>query len=155
MMEPKKSATMLQKIDGELIEELKGIITEGVFNSRWTLIEAYWQLGKLLTEKAKELPKGYVRALAPELKVKERLLYQTIQFYKAYPDLSKLPMGKNISWHRIANNLLPAHKETKISPEERLAEKIEAFFKVKNVDRKTQTIAWQLIEEWENFKRNK
>lgn len=148
-----KTVTPLQ-ISAEIIDELKGAITEGLFNSRWELIKAYHHVGQVLIEHEKEMPKNYVKLVAEELGQKERLIYQVVQFYRRYPDLDKLPMGKNISWHKIANNLLPAHKETKVSPEEKLMERIEAFFKVKSVDAKTRPIAKQIIEEWEEFKKN-
>ena len=49
--------------------------------------------------------------------IKERELYRAIQFYDKYPDLDFLPDGKNISWHKIVNNLLPDSPEEKPEPE--------------------------------------
>lgn len=149
------NVTTLQQggINLTIIEELQGAITEGVFNSRWTLIETYHSVGRILAEHEKELPKNYVKVVADILGQKERLIYQCCQFFRKYPDLDKLPQGKNISWHKIANDLLPEHKGAKATQEELLAARIEAFIKTKGVKLKIRTEARQLIEEWESFKR--
>lgn len=132
----------------ELIEELKGVIVEGVFNSRWELIATYHRVGQILTDN--NLP---IKQVAEELRQKERLLFQCKQFYKAYPDINKLPDGKLISWRRIANELLPAHKDTKQSQEEKLVERIALFFKEKSVPKEIQANGVQLISEWEMWRK--
>jgi len=38
-------------------------------------------------------------------------MYYIIKFYETYPDLNMLPDGKNISWYKVTNQLLPGTKE--------------------------------------------
>ena len=35
---------------GNLVDDCKAIITEGTFNSRWALVEMYWNLGSVLSQ---------------------------------------------------------------------------------------------------------
>lgn len=148
------NVTVLQ-INPDIIEEIKGAITEGVFTSRWALVETYHKVGQVLSEHEDEMPKNYIALVADELNQSERLIYQCRQFYKKFPDLSLLPDGKNISWHKIANHLLPAHKEKKLSPEELFDQKIKAFFQVKSITGDKRRYVKQVIEEWELFKKEK
>lgn len=137
--------TSVTRCTEELIEELKGVICEGVFNSRWELISTYHRVGQILTDN--DLP---IKQVAEELRQKERLLFQCKQFYKAYPNIDALPSGKNISWRKIANELLPEHKD-RPDPEERLAQRIKAFFKDKNIGKDLHPVAEQIIREWEEY----
>lgn len=99
----------------QLIEDCKDIIVEGVFASRWALIETYHNLGKrILGDETKFTQAGYLKMsqrVATSLGKSQRTIEQSIQFVRKFPDLSLLPDGKNISWHKICNNLLPAPKE--------------------------------------------
>ncbi len=152
----KKSVTALQKEKefGIIVEDLKGVITEGVFHARWTLIETYHAVGEILVKREKECPKDYIKKLSFELKQKERLLYQCAQFYRKFPDIQKLPQGKNISWHKIANDLLPEHKEkkkTKGEKSEKIEDRLKNFFQVKSIPAKDRPRVSQVIIEWENF----
>jgi len=89
------------------IDELKATITEGVFTSRWSLIETYHRVGEMITGR----PDVTVQQVSRDAEIPERLIQRCVQFYNTYPDMSKLPFGKNVSWHKIVNELLPAHKE--------------------------------------------
>jgi N6-adenosine-specific RNA methylase IME4 len=84
------------------------------------LIEAYHNLGKRILEennnfeREKIYGKKIVQRVAVSLGKSERSIFQAIQFVEKFPKLDTLPDGKNISWHKICNNLLPAPKEDKI-----------------------------------------
>jgi hypothetical protein len=105
----------------EIITEAKSIITEGVFNSRWFLIEAYWELGKLLRENknVKEHSKGnqkFLQDLAKDINISERTLYYTLQVFDKYPEIDRLPEGKNLTWSKLITKYLPAEGEIEIHP---------------------------------------
>ncbi len=103
----------------QLIEECKDIVVEGVFASRWALIETYHNLGKRILaendnfERSKIYGEKICSRVSISLGKSRQTIQRTIQFARNFPDLSQLPEGKNISWHKICNNLLPAPKEDK------------------------------------------
>lgn len=97
-----------------LVEQIKATITEAVHNSRWMLVEGYWNVGKLIRE---ELPqKGITKALQAlgvDVGVSDTTLWYALQFYDKYPDLNTVPEGKNISWNKIITKYLPGREEDK------------------------------------------
>lgn len=101
----------------ELIGDCQAILTEGIWNYRWTLIKTYHLFGKRIIEdysKFKDvgISEKEIRShVTKDLKQSDRTIRRTIQFAKKYPDLEKLPEGKNISWHKICNELLPGQNE--------------------------------------------
>ena len=103
----------------DLVEDCKAIITETVFNSRWALIEGYHQLGeRILEDSDKEPITKLLQRVAVSMDKSERTLWYAVQFAEKYKNLNKLPDGKNISWHKICNDLLPEPKKNKIELEE-------------------------------------
>jgi len=96
-----------------LVEDCAAIITESVFTSRWALIEGYHQLGlRIMQEngnfkREKVYGKEIVQGLAKSLNKSPRTVRYSMQFVKKFPDLQKLPDGKNISWSKIVTNYLP------------------------------------------------
>lgn len=97
----------------EFIEELKGLLTEGEFTARWTIIETYHTLGRrIVEESAGSSIDHLVQALAPALERSERSLWYAIQFYKKFPEIQQLPEGKSISWNKIITQYLPQGKTT-------------------------------------------
>ncbi|MFH1997650.1 MAG: MT-A70 family methyltransferase [Patescibacteria group bacterium] len=106
-----------QKWYEELIEDCKSIMIEAVHNSRWDLIKGYYDLGMRILaenhnfEREKIYGNKIVQRVAQSLNLSHRSIFYTIQFVKKYPDIDKLPEGKNISWHKICNKYLPAPKE--------------------------------------------
>ncbi|KKQ68589.1 MAG: hypothetical protein A2626_02820 [Candidatus Nealsonbacteria bacterium RIFCSPHIGHO2_01_FULL_38_55] len=58
-------------------------------------------------EREKIYGKKILQRVAISLGKSERTIYQAVEFAQKYPDIQKLPEGKNISWHKICNNLLP------------------------------------------------
>ena len=87
------------------IDELKAIIVEGEFASRWRLLECYHEVGKFITESHRDTP---LTRIAEDLQIPKyvQTLYRCVSFYKKYPDINKLPEGKSISWHKVVNKYL-------------------------------------------------
>src|SRR4030042_5918806 len=95
-----------------LIEECKAIITEAVFTSRWSLVEGYWNLGKRIRDeqnlKRQDIyGKKILSGLSNSIGVGERTVYRAIQAYDKFPDINKLPEGKNITWNKLITKYLP------------------------------------------------
>lgn len=113
----------------ELAEELKGIITESVFNSRWELISGYHRVGKMIVEKEAEFPKGIdsIGAISKAVGQSRKTILRCVLFAKKFPDLDALPGGKNISWHRLVNEFLPENKKPKLDKDAKLEAKIWQF----------------------------
>lgn len=106
-----------------LIDECRAIVTEAEFTSRWALVEGYHALGeRILAENANfERSEIYgakiVQRVAQSLQMSERTLYYAIQFARRFPDLSRFPASKNVSWGAVIREYLPA--ETKPRPGEK------------------------------------
>ena len=117
-----------------LVDECKSIITEAVFTSRWALVEGYWNLGKRIREDNnwQKYAKGAYSSLtdlSKNIEIGERDIYRSLQFYDKYPELSKVPEGKNITWNKIITKYLPPHKE-----EENILAPIEGTHEVIVID---------------------
>jgi hypothetical protein len=95
-----------------IVEEIKNIKVEFEFTARWSIVDMYHQIGELLVSQ----PDTDLKELSPLVEISERNLYRSVQFYKAYPDINMLPEGKNVSWHIIANKLLPAPRTKDETP---------------------------------------
>lgn len=101
----------------ELVDDCKGIVTEGVATSRWALIETYHQLGTRILqendnfERHKIYGKSIAKRIAFETGQNQRTVERAIKFAKKFPGLDKLPEGKNISWSKIYKKYLPEPKE--------------------------------------------
>jgi len=96
----------------QLVDECKAIITEATFNSRWALVEGYWNLGKRIREDNdfKEHAKGNqssVQDLGKNLGISSSTIYYALQAYDKYPDQDLIPEGKNISWNKLIKKYLP------------------------------------------------
>ena len=102
-----------------LIEDCQSILTEGIWNYKLTLIKTYHLLGKRILEendnfkRKKVYGEKIVSQVSQSLKQGNRTIWRAIQFARQYPDLDLLPEGKNISWHKICNELLPKIKNNK------------------------------------------
>jgi len=103
----------------ELIEDCRDIITEATFNSRWVLIEGYHLLGERLLQENKNFARAEIygekiaQRVSKSLGRSPRTIQNAIRFAKKYPRLDLLPDGKNTSWHKICNQLLPEPKEAR------------------------------------------
>ena len=92
-----------------IIDDVKATITETKFIARWVLVEGYHKIGERL--QGVKNKRQLIVTVTQQTGVKERNLYRAIQFYEMYPDLNKLPEGKDTSWHNICNKYLPAPKD--------------------------------------------
>jgi hypothetical protein len=110
-----------------LAEECDAIYTETIHISRWVKIQGYHMLGQRLLE---DMPRfeavgitqsQAVQCVAQSIGKSKRSMYYAIQFARKFPDINQLPEGKNISWHKICNEVLPEKKHD---------EKIESLVEV-------------------------
>lgn len=102
----------------QLVEDTRAIIIETEFSARWALVEGYHELGKrILEDQARFEESGYgkkiVQCIGESLGKSENTIYYAIQFAKKFPELEALPQGKDTSWYRICNELLPSKKDGK------------------------------------------
>lgn len=101
-------------ISDDFVEDIKALIVEGEFNARWVLIETYHEVGRKILEECEvnEYPVSkFTEGLSVKIGRNERTLWHAIKFYKKYPDINKLPEGKNISWNKIVTKYLTAKNE--------------------------------------------
>ena len=101
-----------------LVDDCKGILTEGGFIARMSRIEVYHTLGGRIVEdsnykKYKKGNKELIKKLASDIQTSHRLLYYAVKFYQMFPDLSLLPEGKNVSWTEVVSTYLTTKKERK------------------------------------------
>lgn len=114
-----KSTTILQDQEWyqALIEDCQGILTEGIWNYRLTLIKTYHLLGKRILEENDNFKRERIygeriaNTVGESLGKSRQTIGYAIRFAKKYSDLDLLPEGKNISWHKICNQYLPEPKE--------------------------------------------
>lgn len=111
----------LEKTDWfkELIEEIQAIAVETIFNSRIEIIKGKWMIGQTIENFLKDrnrqelYGKGINNVIAQYLHWSEREIARCRQFYNKYPVqdfdtlISVLPEGKNLTWHRITDTILP------------------------------------------------
>ena len=103
-----------------LTDDCDAIITESVFNSRWALVEGYHLLGKRLVEESDKLEiTALVKEVALTINKSERTLFYAVQFVRKYPELDKVPEGKNITWVKIITNYLGDGKKKELEGDHR------------------------------------
>jgi len=108
-----------------LVDDLRAIHTEAVFNSRWELLIGYHKIGERIAQEHKHLThqekygQKIVKGVAQSTGISERNLWNAMRFYDKYPDINELPNGKNASWTKVVKELLPAPKDEIIVEEER------------------------------------
>ena len=97
-----------------LVDEIKAVKTEFIFQSRWALVEGYWNIGKLIREQftGNELTKQ-LQDLGVDTGVSSTTLWYSLQTFDKYPRLDTLPEGKNISWNKLITTYLPNRIEEK------------------------------------------
>jgi len=100
-----------------LVDEIQSTIKEAIFRSRQELIEGHWMVGKLIREYANGEVTNLLHDLAGDVGLSERLLWYSLKCYDVYPDLGRLPEGKNISWNKLVTKYLTeSPKEPKLQP---------------------------------------
>lgn len=115
------------QVSENIVEEIKQIFTEGEFNHRWSLIETYHEVGKIIC-KVKANRSDLLQALAPQVGKSVRSLWYASKFYETYPELDRLPEGKNVSMNKIITKYLTTSKQDECTHTEELIEIIS--FKV-------------------------
>ena len=83
-----------------IVDEIKSILTETSFTSRWILIEGYHKVGKLLLSLEGNRTE-LVQQIAVKVERSERTLWYALAFAEKFPVLDKLPEGKLISWRGV------------------------------------------------------
>ena len=96
----------------ELVEDCTNIVKESIFSSNWALIEGYWELGKRICEEVnfkreETYGKKILTGLSESIGVGIRDIYRAIKLYNKYPNISKLPEGKLITWNKLVTKYLP------------------------------------------------
>jgi hypothetical protein len=123
-----------------LVDELKGIVTEGVHASRWLLIKTYHKLGAtILMNEASLKPQygeKYIERLAKSTEINKRDLYYALAFAKKYPSLDKVPDGKNASWSKLVKNYLAEKKKEKELPVKCTCPKCQTVHDVKEMSKR-------------------
>ena len=98
-----------------LSDDCNAIVVETVFNSRWTLVAGYHELGKRIEDEIRTRPISLIQLFKDLAKsisnCSTGTLYHAHQFYVKFPRLDKVPEGKNISWTKIVTKYLPSKKE--------------------------------------------
>jgi hypothetical protein len=89
------------------MEELQAMITEGVFAHRMELLSMYHSLGR-------EMARHNLTSndVANGTGHREKDCYYALELYKAYPNLSSVPFGKNTSWYKVTKLLPPREKNS-------------------------------------------
>lgn len=111
-----------------IVTDCKAIVKERLYRSRQEVIEGWHEVGeRILTDpNYKKFAHGngeIKKQLASDIGASVQTLYKAIQFYETFPELSNalqtFEEGKNISWHKIVKNYLPAVTENeKNKPEQ-------------------------------------
>jgi len=107
----------VEKWYSALVSDCHDIMTEAVYISRWALVEGYHSMGKRILEEHDNFERNkiygekIVQGLAESLNMSSRILWYSMQFVQKYPDLNKVPEGKNITWNKIITKYLPTSKE--------------------------------------------
>lgn len=109
-----KNPRQLENYD-EMVEDLRAIVVETETRARLSLIEGYHELGKQIIEYGLDKSE-YLSQVAQDIKKSKRSVYRVLQFVRMYPDLEKLPEGKDISWHQICNKYLIGKAEDEPEP---------------------------------------
>lgn len=100
-----------------LIEELKAILVEGVYDANMRLIETYHHFGVRLAIEIDSNIYGdsLTEKVARDIGKSQRTIQKCVQFARKYPQLeeflSVVEEGKAITWNRIANHYLVEPKE--------------------------------------------
>lgn len=98
----------------QLLEEVEATLVEFEFNSRWSLIEGYHKVGELLRDAVADAEMSItelVHRCAVDMEVSERKLWYAVKFFDMFPDLQKLPEGKDVSFSKIRRKYLTEGKD--------------------------------------------
>lgn len=88
-----------------MIEDLRSIVVKTENDARLIVIEGYHELGTQMIKYGLNKPE-FLTQVAQDLGKSKRTIYRVLQFVEMFPDLSQLPDGLDISWHKICNKYL-------------------------------------------------
>jgi hypothetical protein len=99
-----------------LVDDVVSAFKEKLYNSRSELIEGHWMVGQLIREYPEEATTKFLQDLAVDTGISERTFWYALKLFDTYPDLQKLPEGKNISWNKLVTKYLtePQKEEFKV-----------------------------------------
>ena len=109
----------LQKsIFTELVDRIRHIAEQGFadmieleFVKRQAKIEMAHAIGKEIRAVADNNITELLQALTVKVKISERSLWWAVKLYDTYPDLAKLPEGKNITYNKLITQHLRGPQE--------------------------------------------
>ena len=97
----------------ELVDRVRYIAEHGIagivelrFAERQAKIEMAHAIGKEIRAFAQDNITELLQELAVKVKIGERSLWYAVKIYDTYPDLSKLPEGKRITYNRLITHYL-------------------------------------------------
>jgi len=107
----KKHALSSKQSYNDLLQELKSILAKGQYDAYKAVdnirVQTYWQLGErivreeLNNQDRADYGKYLIRALAVDLSIHKRRLYEIVQYYRAYPIVQSATA--QLSWtHYVA-----------------------------------------------------
>jgi len=93
----------------QLVEDCKSILIEKIFRAKMEVIEAKWEVGQRIStdnkfEEYSTESGDFIKQLAKDLKVSRSDLYDSVKFYKMFPDGVSTAidsLGKNLSWTKL------------------------------------------------------
>lgn len=126
---------MPEQLYESLVDDLKDLITERVWNIRHDRIKMMWDIGDLIvTECEKSGMKNYsaiVKELEKDVGINFSQLYRAVKFKEKFNTwqtaMDLLPDGKNISWKKICEKILPEIPEAKLGLKSGEREMIDKF----------------------------
>lgn len=127
------------------IEDLKASFVEANYNVQEQLIRYHHAIGEHISKH--DYPLAQV---SKDSGIKLRTIQRCKQFYEKYQDLEFFlgSQPKNLSWHKIANSILPTPKEEKTSRPD--VEELKYRFKngFSTDDGSLAPLHWDLAWEW-------
>lgn len=117
-----------------LVDDCSSIIIEKEFESRFSLIEGYHELGSRILVDENKFDYGIdeaINRISKSIGKGRRTIYYAVKFAKTYPNLESLKIGKNASWNKVLKMITEPKEEMLIAlPDNESMKKII----IKNID---------------------
>lgn len=117
-----------------LVDDCSSIIIEKEFESRFSLIEGYHELGSRILIDENKFDYGIdeaINRISKSIGKGRRTIYYAVKFAKTYPSLESLKIGKNASWNKVLKMITEPKEEMLIAlPDNESMKKII----IKNID---------------------
>lgn len=96
-----------------MLDDVQTIFIEHQFTASWAIIQCHHEIGERLSlesgQRKISLP-DMVQRVARDLNKSRRTLYYAVKLYETFPDLNKLPAGKDVSWRKVIKGYLTEGK---------------------------------------------